>query len=200
MTSLSATDIMALFQQLRETMQENRDHLTKLDATLGDGDLGITMTKGFAEAASAVEDENSTDIGRLFMRAGMAIAGHAPSTMGTLIASGFMKVGKELKGSESVDLDGILTLFSAFTEGIRERGKAEPGDKTIIDALVPVVGALQKAAGKDSSLGEALDAAYKAAVEGAEVYSQYDRQVMGVRPIMATNQLGNRTLVRLSVY
>ena len=168
MTSLTASDISALFRQLRETMEENRDRLTKLDAALGDGDLGITMAKGFTEAASAVEDEDATDIGRLLMRAGMTIAGHAPSTMGTLIASGFMKAGKELKGSESVDLGGILTLFSAFTNGIRERGKAEPGDKTIIDALVPAVGVLQNAAGNNASLREALDTAYKAAVEVAE--------------------------------
>lgn len=168
MTSLAASDIKAIFIQLMETMEQNRDRLTKLDAALGDGDLGITMTKGFTEAATALDEETSSDIGRLVMRAGMTIASHAPSTMGTLIASGFMKAGKELKGAETISLEGILTLFASFVNGIRERGKAEPGDKTIIDSLVPAVDALHRAVDDNTSLQEALGMAHNAALEGAE--------------------------------
>lgn len=83
--------------ELKEIMQANRDYLIDLDSVVGDGDLGLTMSDGFLAAYNAVKDSNETDCGKLLYFAGKAMGTAVPSTMGTLMASGLMRAGRELK-------------------------------------------------------------------------------------------------------
>jgi dihydroxyacetone kinase-like protein len=100
------------------------------------------------------------------MKAGMTMAKSAPSTMGTLVATGFMRGGKVLSGKQELDAADLAEFFRAFVQGLMERGTAKPGDKTIIDSLHPAAEAL--AAEKDGGLKKALAAALAAAEEGLE--------------------------------
>jgi len=168
MNSLNATDIRAIFCAMKDNVIAEREHLIELDSALGDGDLGITMTRGFEEANRTITDLAENDIGRILMKAGMVIAKTAPSTMGTLIATGFMRGGKAVSGREVLGLTDILALFEAFTNGIMERGKARPGEKTVIDTLLPAAETLRDALRDDKTLNEGMSAAYEAAVSGAE--------------------------------
>ena len=79
-------------------MEENKQYLCDLDAALGDGDLGLTMSLGFAEIKNFVESSAESDLGKLIAQAGMSMAKKVPSSMGTLVASGFMNAGKSCKG------------------------------------------------------------------------------------------------------
>lgn len=183
MDKLSPVDVRNIFIRLESVMEENKDYLISLDAAVGDGDLGITMSKGFRAAKKTIADLMMVeDIGELFLKAGMAIATAAPSTMGTLVGSGFMKAGKELKGKIEMGINEMAILFTQFTEGIILRGKAQPGEKTIIDAIHPVALTLQDAAIKNSTLDKAIIQAYDASVQGLEntksMKPQHGKQVV----------------------
>ena len=121
-------------------MTEKKDWLIELDSVVGDSDLGLTMSDGFTAAAAAATDYDAADVGRLAYQAGKAMATAVPSTMGTLMASGLMNAGKRLKGQEEA-ADAVF--FEAYFEGVQNRGKAQPGEKTFLDGLAPAVQALK---------------------------------------------------------
>ncbi len=162
--TLGTADVKALFGDLKATMDANRDELIRLDGLMGDGDLGLTMTAAFNAAREEVEKTEEADPGKLFVKAGMAMAKAAPSTMGTLMGTGFMRGGKAIKDRPGLGLEELTLFWQAFVEGIMERGKAKPGDKTIIDSLHPAADSLKQAL--DSGLDPAE--AFRRATEAAE--------------------------------
>lgn len=164
---LRAQDLIALLARLKALMEAQKQFLIELDGKVGDSDLGLTMSKGFAAAADAVAG-SADPAGKVLMRAGMAIAKAAPSTMGTLVATGFMRGGKVLEGAEVVGTAEMHRFWKAFLDGILERGKAQPGEKTVIDALAPAVKALEQAEAAGAALPAALQAAAAAAAAGVE--------------------------------
>lgn len=181
MERISATEIKHIISTLDSVMTEKKEFLIEIDAKVGDGDLGITMSKGFNAANTAIGDLDETDIGQLLAKAGMAIAQAAPSTMGTLVGTGFMKAGKALKGKTEAALNDFAQAMNHFVDGIMQRGKAKPGEKTIVDSLHPAVQVLQKAALEKKSMKEALKLAFNASVEGLEntknMIPQHGKQV-----------------------
>lgn len=166
--ALTMQNIEAMINRIRDTMVANQDYLIELDQALGDGDLGLSMTKGFTEAAKAVHESESSDIGRVLVQAGMVFNNAAPSTMGTLMATALMRAGKSVSGKESVDLADLVDMGEAAVKGIMDRGKAKVGEKTILDALVPAVEALKAGAQVGESYGPAFEKAYAASLAGLE--------------------------------
>ena len=168
MTSLGKTEIKAIFGELKIIMVNNRDNLIELDSVMGDGDLGLTMEKSFTAAYETAQAGTDTDLGKFLIRIGMAMAKAAPSTMGTLMATGFMKGGKAVSGKESFTINDIAKFFRAFSNGIMAAGKTKPGNKTIIDVLDPAATALEKAANDNMLIEQGLNNAYKAALKGVK--------------------------------
>ena len=121
--TLDTQKLRPLFAEWASVMQENKPMLTELDSVVGDGDLGLTMSDGFAAANDVVQHSEERDIGRFFYLAGKAMASAVPSTMGTLMASGLMQ---------------------AWYDGVQQRGKAQPGEKTFLDGMAPALVALKK--------------------------------------------------------
>jgi phosphoenolpyruvate---glycerone phosphotransferase subunit DhaL len=168
MGQLINNDIKKIFLEIKTIMDEHKDYLCELDAALGDGDIGLTLTKGFKAIVEETEQLNVSDLGLLFKKSGFVLAETVPSTMGTLLASAFMQAGNELKGKEAMELSDIIIFFSGMIEGIRKRGKAEVGDKTILDSLHPALESLKESAEKGLSLAESLTLANISAFNGAE--------------------------------
>ncbi len=166
MDRINKEDLPALFERFKTVMAENRDFLIKLDGQVGDSDLGLTMNKAFDAAWQTVCDATDSSLGQTFVQAGMQIAKVAPSTMGTLIATGFMHGGKALDDAASMGTDQMLLFWRAFMSGIMKRGKAQPGDKTPIDILAPAVEALEIASQSDAALPVAMRDALAAAQMG----------------------------------
>ncbi len=167
---MDSSSAKKVIRAIRELMDANRDHLIELDSAIGDGDLGLTMTKAFAAADESLADSDETDVGKLFAQAGMAMAKAAPSTMGTLVATGFMRGGKAVRGKTALESADIAAFFRAFADGVMERGKTKPGEKTIVDVLDPVATALTEsvAAGDDAaSLAKVAREACEAGLEAA---------------------------------
>jgi dihydroxyacetone kinase-like protein len=168
MDSLDINAIRSVLSQLKQIMDDQRDRLIALDRDLGDGDLGLTMTKAFTAARETAATSEETLPGKLLMLAGMAMAKAAPSTMGTLVATGFMRGGKAIGDQERLGVPQLAAFFRAFTDGIMERGKTRPGNKTVVDALNPAAETLEQAAAQGKQLSEALAAASEAAARGNE--------------------------------
>jgi len=165
---LYSSDFRKIFKEIESLMKENKDYLCKLDGALGDGDIGVTMCTGFYHINIALEATPINDIGELFIKSGFVISDKAPSTMGTLLGSGFLNAGANMRGVTEIDLEGLFQLFSHVSEGIIKRGKAKLGDKTILDSLIPAIKVLE--VGSESSskmnLKEGITKAYRAAEEG----------------------------------
>jgi dihydroxyacetone kinase-like protein len=166
--SIGRDGLGALFARLWEVFAERRDELIALDGKLGDSDLGITMNKGFNAAYDAVAANASDDLGKTLSQAGLAFAKAAPSTMGTLTATGLMRGGKALSGRDRLGTTELSLFWAAFRDGVAERGKAKPGDKTILDVLGPVAASLEASAAAGLPLPAALEAAHGAAEAGLE--------------------------------
>jgi dihydroxyacetone kinase-like protein len=163
---LTRNEAAAIVGGIRRLMTENRDFLAELDGRVGDGDLGVTMTKAFQAADEEAKKILDPEPGRFFMKIGLAIAKAAPSTMGTLIATGFMRGGKAVGDKSKLAAEDLAVFFEQFVTGIQERGKARLGDKTILDVLKPAADAL--AANRTRNVKEALASAEQAAAEGLE--------------------------------
>jgi dihydroxyacetone kinase-like protein len=133
MTGFTGEAFKLLLKNWAGLMAQNKERLIELDSVVGDGDLGLTMSDGFAAAYKAVSDSPEKDIGKLSYFAGKAMAAAVPSTMGTLMASGLMNAGKALKGKEELGLPDLAAFFKAYEDGVKQLGKAAFGEKTFLD-------------------------------------------------------------------
>jgi dihydroxyacetone kinase-like protein len=166
MTRLTKNDIIRILHNLKQLFNENKDFLVELDGRMGDSDLGLTMSKAFTAAHDELVDTEETDIGKILMKAGMVMAKAAPSTMGTLMGTGFMRGGKAIAGKSEISAADLADFFQAFVAGIMERGKAKPGEKTIIDSLKPAADTLTHS--KTQDIQEAMQEAIVSAQRGLE--------------------------------
>lgn len=153
-------------------LQAHRERLTELDGAMGDGDLGITAGKVAAaleeHAAAAAESGDDEDVGAFLMSAGMAANRAAASTMGTLLATMLLRAGKTVKGKAELTREDLAAMARAAEAGVRERGKAKLGDKTIVDALHPAAEAFAGALEAGSSPAQAAREALAAAERGRD--------------------------------
>ena len=152
-------------------LERERDRLNRLDADIGDGDHGANMARGFAAVVArldgAPEDHPATELRGV----GMTLLSTVGGAAGPLYGSFFIGMATALReaGPEpEVGPSEWAAAFSAGVAGVQRRGRAEPGDKTMVDALVPAREALDAAAGGGASLAEALRAAAEAADQGAQ--------------------------------
>lgn len=166
--TIHKSDILDAVRRAAQTLIDQRDYLTALDQAMGDGDMGITMGK-IGEALLEYLNANPIDdIGKYLFQLGTATNKAAPSTMGTLTAGALMSAGKVVRGRTELQASDLVAILQAADEDIQARGKAKPGDKTIVDAMHPASEAFAKAIAAGASLQEAGAAAVQAAVAGRD--------------------------------
>lgn len=176
---LKINDFKEMFLELEKTFKEKKETLIKLDSAMGDGDLGITMEKAFSAAREESQGYEGDNIGELLKKAGFAMANKAAATMGTLTATAFIRAGSAVDGNKAVNYDKIILMLEKGIEGIKERGKAEVGDKTMLDSLVPALNALKESKNNGADLKHGIKKAAEAAQNGVEetknMVSQFGR-------------------------
>jgi dihydroxyacetone kinase len=167
-TVFASADFAAAMLRAAAALRANEATITELDQAVGDGDLGVTAVK----LADALEDSakqgGGADIGKFLAQTGMALNRAAPSTMGTLMATALMQAGKAAMGKESLPLAELPKLLGAAADGVQTRGKANLGDKTILDALRPAAEAFATAVAEGRALPQAAEAMVAAAREGRD--------------------------------
>ena len=167
-TTLDKDDLAALINHVSDEMMASKDKLSELDAIIGDGDLGVTVTLGFTAVKKSIQVGGHADMQSMLTDCGMAFADNAASTFGALLSTMFIRAGRVIKGKDQIGVGEFAAMLQAATEGVEQRGKAHLGDKTMLDALIPASQALNKAADEGHQLPKCMEAALDAARNGAE--------------------------------
>lgn len=168
MKTINCEDIQAWLAACATAMAENRDYLIELDAAIGDADHGANMDRGFKAVQEKLSDLANTDIGAVLKATGMTLVSTVGGAGGPLYGTFFLQAGTKTTGKTELDLSGWTEAIQAAVEGVVQRGKAAPGDKTMVDALLPAVSALVQACQENTSLAEALRESAEAARQGME--------------------------------
>lgn len=157
-----------VIEEMAAAMEEHRRHLTRLDAEIGDGDHGNNMHRGFQAALERLEGTNPPTPADALKAVSMALVGKVGGAAGPLYGTAFLKASTALSGKEDLSPEDVAEAIEAALAGVKQRGKAEEGDKTMVDALSPAADAAKEAALSGKSVGEVFRAAAEAADEGAE--------------------------------
>ena len=160
--------LAAAISAISATMEANRDYLVALDQQNGDGDLGITMSQGYAAISAYLSSTDEADIGRALLKCSSLFNEAAPSTLGTITSFGLMGMAKALKGKAEASAAEFAAALDAGVKLIMERAKSKAGDKTILDSLLPGVETLKAKIDAGESGAAALLAASGAAEAGSE--------------------------------
>jgi dihydroxyacetone kinase-like protein len=164
--AITASDVRAWLGDYAAGIAESREQLVRLDTDIGDGDHGTNMDRGMRAAMEKVEAVGEDDVGALLKAVGMALISKVGGAAGPLYGTLFMRMGQATAGKAEVDLAGWADALQAGLEGVQQRGKAEPGDKTMVDALLPALEALRAAESDGASLEDGLGRSAEAAREG----------------------------------
>jgi dihydroxyacetone kinase-like protein len=163
--SVGHDDVVRWVHAFADTIAENRDYLTSLDSAIGDADHGINMNRGMTAVVGKL-DALDGDIATTMKAIGMTLVSTVGGAGGPLYGTLFLQFGTSAAGKERLELPDWAAMIAAGVDGVRARGKAVPGDKTMVDALVPASDALAEAASEHASFATALTAAAAAAEEG----------------------------------
>jgi dihydroxyacetone kinase len=147
--------VISAIERVCAALEAQQEYLTGLDQAVGDGDLGITVSKIAAALLEYVHTTPADDLGKFLGNAGMVANRAGSSTMGTLLATALMRAGKEVKGLAELTSANLAVMIMAVDTGIQERGKANLGDKTVVDALHPAALAFLAAIQAGENLKEA---------------------------------------------
>jgi dihydroxyacetone kinase-like protein len=148
-------------------IEANRDHLTQLDAAIGDADHGINLARGFAAVLVAFDAKPAATPGAVLTLTGSTLISKVGGASGPLYGMAFRRAGQALGAAEDVDLVALGQALEAALAGVQQLGAAREGDKTMVDALAPATRALAKAVAEGATQADALAAAVAAAAEGA---------------------------------
>ncbi len=153
-------------KQLAQVLHENRDYLTQLDSPIGDADHGINMDRGFKAVTEKLPAMVSMDIGSILKTVGTTLVSTVGGASGPLYGTAFLRAGIATSGKLELYEADFVGMLEAALEGIKARGKAQPGEKTMVDALTPALAAAKAAEAQNLDLAQMLHRASEAAEAG----------------------------------
>jgi len=170
MNLIATSDLLLMFRAIAAELEEQKDRLSELDGVVGDADHGVTMALGFAAVDEALHrgDLGAAEPSAVLNEAAKAFLNAVGASSGPLYATAFIRAGAAVKGAAALDRDAVVNMLAAMVKGIQDRGKAERGEKTMIDAWLPAVEAAQAARSAGKDLAACLKDAVAAAEAGAE--------------------------------
>jgi phosphoenolpyruvate---glycerone phosphotransferase subunit DhaL len=161
-------DVERAVRVIAETVVANEKYFGDLDAVVGDGDFGYSMARGFEIVLSDWDGFDRTDISTFLKKIAVVITSRIGGTSGPIWGTGFLRAATTAAGADSLDAEQIAAMLRAAVDGIKARGGAELGDKTLLDALVPASDTIEEQAKAGSSAGKTLRAAAITARSAAE--------------------------------
>lgn len=166
--SINGKKVIEILTQIAVKIDENKGYLSELDATIGDGDHGINMSKGFKAVTEKLKEDDGVDIAGILKKTGMALVSTVGGASGPLYGTAFMKSSMSVNGKTEIDIKDFSNMLKDALDGIKMRGKAKAGEKTMIDALEPALGAINKGIEQGLESKEILKLAKEAAYNGVE--------------------------------
>jgi phosphoenolpyruvate---glycerone phosphotransferase subunit DhaL len=185
---ITTEDTVNWLRQLAQVLHENRDYLTQLDSPIGDADHGINMDRGFKAVMDKLPSVANMDIGSILKTFGTTLVSTVGGASGPLYGTAFLRAGMATAGKNELDEADYIAMLEAALEGIKARGKAQPGEKTMLDALTPALEAAKAAQAQGLELPQMMRRASDAAEAGMK----------GTIPMLATkgraSYLGERSI------
>ncbi|MGM0499335.1 MAG: dihydroxyacetone kinase subunit DhaL [Bacillota bacterium] len=154
-----------IIKEIADVIIENKKYLTQLDSAIGDGDHGINMTKGFKKVKEKVEAKDYENNKELIKTVAMTLISTVGGASGPLYGTAFLNISKIIPDAD-FDLDSIIEIGETAVAGIQKRGKAEAGEKTMLDTIIPAVDSLKESKENGDSVEEALKQCKNKAEEG----------------------------------
>jgi len=164
--AVTKDDILECLKAIAQVLAENKDYLTQLDAAVGDADHGANMDRGFTAVMAKLPGVQDKDIGTILKTVGMTLVSTVGGAGGPLYGTFFMQAGMATASKYELSNGDLAALLDAATKGVVMRGKANLGDKTMVDALHPAVEAMKDAVAQNVDTLEALRRATAAAEKG----------------------------------
>jgi len=183
---MNARDTVALFKLIAKEIEDNKTYLTELDTAIGDADHGINLSRGFGAVLPKLEGEFET-VGEVFKTTAMTLISTVGGASGPLYGTFFLKMAGAL-GKAEIDLSDFVGALEIGIEGVKARGKAQKGEKTMLDVLIPVLDSLKNAATTGIPAKDAFDEALQAAKDGCE----YTKTIIATKG--RASYLGDRSL------
>ncbi len=165
---LTREQVISWLYKAGKSLEENKEVLNELDAAIGDAEHGINMDRGFQKVITQLPSSEGKDIEYILKSAGTSLISSVGGASGPLFGSFFLKAAAAAPGKLELDEDELLAVLKAGLKGVIDRGKAQQGDKTMIDALIPSVDTFESLILKGNSMAEALEQAVTAAEKGME--------------------------------
>ncbi len=166
--AVGAADVARWLRAYAGVVAVHKDELTKLDAAIGDADHGINMDRGMTAVVAALDADEPAEIPALMRTVGMTLISKVGGAAGPLYGTFFLQFGSGAREGAALSPEGWAACLDAAVAGVQSRGKAEAGDKTMVDALLPGAAALRAALGEGAAFGAALARAADAAEQGAQ--------------------------------
>jgi dihydroxyacetone kinase-like protein len=164
--SVSFEDAVRWVRVFADVIAENKEYLTQLDSAIGDADHGINMNRGMQAVAAKLDDIPNGDIGAMLKAVGMTLVSTVGGAGGPLYGTLFLQLGTATVGKAELEPPDWASALEAAVQGAQMRGKAEPGDKTMVDALIPARDAFRQAVEEGASFEDSLRRSAAAAEEG----------------------------------
>lgn len=174
---LSIRDTCSMFIHVCDKVMENEAYLTQLDKKIGDGDHGTVMSIGSTKAKQILESTEFTSINHVFKEIGITLIKFMGGTSGVIFGTLFTGGIRDLEDVEALDLEIMVKISRGALSAIKKRGKAQLGDKTMVDALEPAVVSLEDCLASNLSLHEAIKTGSASAKVGAEKTKEYVSRV-----------------------
>ena len=164
----SFDQVNLVVRTIAQTAVDNEKYFGDLDAVVGDGDFGYSMARGFEQVLAGFDDFDRSDIGTFLKKVAVTITGRIGGTSGPIWGTAFLRAGAVAAGKMALEPADVVAMLRAAVEGIKQRGQAELGDKTLLDALVPATDALERELDAGNGSTAAIQAASAAARAAAE--------------------------------
>lgn len=165
---ISNVEAVKILEKIGDKIIEEKDFLTELDRPIGDNDHGINMAKGFTEVKKKLPAMAEQDLGTIFKTTGMTLVSTVGGSSGPLYGTAFMKMGMALTAKKEMTFDEFLAAFKAGVEGVGQRGHSTTEEKTMLDAMVPAMNAMEAAFQENQDAKAAVKAGVEAAQAGVE--------------------------------
>ena len=164
----SFDQVNLVVRTIAQTAVDNEKYFGDLDAVVGDGDFGYSMARGFEQVLAGFDDFDRSDVGTFLKKVAVTITGRIGGTSGPIWGTAFLRAGTVAGDRTTLAPDDVIAMLRAAVAGIMQRGQAELGDKTLLDALVPATDALERELDAGNGSTAAIQAASAAAREAAE--------------------------------
>ena len=165
---MNTEKIIDIIFKMADKMEEEKDFLTELDNAIADGDHGINMAKGFSAVKNKLEGVKDSNIGDVLKTTGMTVVSAVGGSAGPLYGTAFMKAGMAIGNKTEMDINDFLACLKVGIEGVMMRGRAQRGEKTMLDSMIPALETMEKAVAEGKLPKEVLEAGVKSAMEGVE--------------------------------